>query len=124
MVVMSARDLGLSSKGTYLKPHWAKGKPSKFRKTWEFPIFKEPAFRVPYQLARNTRGKGTGRPVSWLDAAIDAGLVETVLSHEASQGGPFLSPLDGKELPQVTREEVQRLLREGMEQTLKEFKND
>lgn len=117
--VMSAKDLGLSpNSGKYLKPPRGKRKVDK--------LFSEPVFRVPYQMAYKVparRSEPAIRPLPWLEAAIEAGIVVTASLSEVSQGGQFLTPLKD-DIPYVTREQLEQQLREGMEMALKDLQKD
>lgn len=131
-VVMSARDLGLSQAGTYLKKPWVggrqKGAYSSNRKDWEtVKVFQEPAFRVPVGLAQHTPGRrrySVIPPLPWLDAAIRAGLVEMASRSGDSQEGAFFVPLEGKEMPFCSRADLLQQLKEATEATLKQWEDE
>lgn len=120
-VVMSARDLGLSAAtGKYLKPLRPK------RGSIKDKLFSEPVFLVPFHLAYKTAGRRSAnpiRPLPWLEAAIEAGIVGTVSRNEASPGGQFLTPLR-EDIAYVTREQLEQQIREGMEMALRDLQKD
>lgn len=128
MVVMSPRDLGLSQAGTYLKKLGVggriKGAYTTNRKHWEtIKVFQEPAFRVPLSMAAYRparRGNSPIPPLPWLQAAIEAGLVEMASLKEVSRGEEFLAPLRGKELPYCSREDLEKQLAEAIAKSLRE----
>lgn len=132
-VVMSARDLGLSQRGTYLKKPWVggrqKGAYTSNRKDWEtVKVFQEPAFRIPLVMAAHSPGRRKEAPIPpipWVEAAIRAGLVETASPRRALPVGEFFSPLDGQDrLPYCSREDLLRQLKEGIEDTLREWEKE
>lgn len=87
-------------------------------------VFDKPEYRLPYPLTgfpKGRRRKGLARSAGWLEVALESGLVETGLPNEASQGGVLLKPLDDHPPARMTREELNELVRQGLERTLAEL---
>lgn len=80
-------------------------------------VFEQPEYRLPWQLAKYTRGKnplGVLGPEPWVEAAIESGLVVMDVREGEQLSGEWFEPLGDNPPPQMTREELEGLIAKGI----------
>ncbi len=85
-------------------------------------VFAAPEYRMPYRLAMYTpspKQKDSIRPPLWLQAAIESGLVEMGSPNVDRVEDGLFKPLNGHPPPRMKPGELERAIREGIENTLK-----